>query len=170
MVGYTKAAMTFRPGDFCYIVAYNIMLADQQERLSFLEGMVLDVDQPPVPTSIYHPLWKFWGEKPEIRSISALVTADPRATQKLAVDPIRLCEEPQRDYLVIAPQEHEEYLYRVIEKQAGIIQGLEHVIERQKKMGYVQQTRIKSLGNKSHNQPRLTIPQVFKPEVSDINS
>jgi len=134
MVGYTNTAI-FKPGDFCYIVAYTVVPAES-EKIAFLEGMVTDVDLPPVPKSIYHPLWKFWDPKPDmIRSIGALVIADPRGTQNDAVEPLLLNQEPPQDYLVITPGEHEDYLYKIIHEQ-------EHTLDRRDKFIRVQQRSI----------------------------
>ncbi len=131
MVGYTNA-INFKPGDFCYIVVYTIVPPEHHEKPEFLEGMVTDVDKPPVPKSLYHPLWKYWSEKPAIvRSISAMVTADPRETQIYALEPVLLNEEPKKDYLVITPEEHDNYHYKIIERQA--------------KMNHVQLARIRTL-------------------------
>ena len=131
MVGYTNVA-TFKPGNFCYIVVYSLTLPSFYGRMDFLEGTVIDVDKPPVPKSIYHLLWKFWGEKPElIRSIAALATADSRETQKNVIEPVVLDHEPSKDYLVVTPEEHDKYLY--------------NIIERQSKMNRIQQARIRAL-------------------------
>lgn len=169
MVGYTHTD-TFKPGDFCYVVVYSLTLPtleeSSRERMDFLEGMVNDVDQPPVPKSIYHPLFKFWPERPElIRTISAMVTNDPWETQKAAADPLSLHEEPSRDYLVITPFEHDAYLHRVIQQQA-------RKIRRQEKMGDIQLARIKALERRSGNGSHLAtlIPFLNGPKPASPKS
>jgi len=137
MVGYTNISI-FRPGDFCYIVLYSVRLPDCQEKPDFLEGRITDVDQPPMPKSASDPLWRFWkGRSRDIRTISAIVTADPRKTQDDVVDPVEIYQEPHKDYLVIAPAEHEDYLCRIIERQRQMyeiqrarIQALERRLEK----------------------------------------
>ena len=130
----------FKPNDFCYIVVYTPVSA-QQEVIEFLEGRVrefsnIGANVPPPE----HPLSRYFCNRPPlmIREIQAEVITDANADQRHPTDPIRQYQVPGRHYLVVPPQECVRYYKQVLGQT-------QHSLERAGKMNFVQEQKIGSL-------------------------
>lgn len=146
MVGLTTYT-EFKPGDDCYIVVFTPISRDQKV-IEFLEGKVKEFASAGAVLPYDHPLLRYLNiSQKMIRAIHAEVT-DPKVANRSPIDPIHIHQEPQRNYLVVPPQECVRYL-----KQA--ITQTQNSLERTQKMNFVQQQRIGQLETTlSHYQRR----------------
>jgi len=147
MVGLTYTE--FKPQDFCYVVVFTPV--ENQEVIEFLEGKVMEVSNQSAKMPSDHPIWRYLQSPPKkVEAIRAIVT-DPRPIIRHPSDPIRLGQEPGRNYLVVPPLECFRYLRshgRTEEALVHVYRSLDrtqHALERTQKMNFVQQQRIGNL-------------------------